>query len=66
LIPGAPEDEYDCLIPQLYALLSSARPSGEIEAFLTAQLEHLFGIEPDAQRQQELVGRRMDWAESRP
>ena len=65
VIPGSPADEYDCLIPQLYALSTRGASSEEIEAFLAGELERHFGLEPDAVREGELAARLVAWADSR-
>jgi hypothetical protein len=66
VIPGSPPDEYDCLIPQLCALLTCGRQREEIEEFLAGELEGHFGIESDTVRERELVRRLVAWAQSRP
>jgi hypothetical protein len=45
-IRGSPDDEYDCLIPQLYAQLRSGASSDQIEAFLADEPKHHFGLDP--------------------
>jgi hypothetical protein len=64
VIPGSPPDEYDCLIPQLYSLLSQGAQPEEIEDYLASELEGHFGVEPDAARERELAGRLVTWAQS--
>lgn len=49
-IPGSPDDEYDCLIPQLYAQLRSGASSDQVEAFLAHELKHHFGLDPSPAR----------------
>jgi hypothetical protein len=65
-IPGSPSDEYDCLIPQLYALLASGADAAEVERYVTEELRHHFGIEPDPSREHELAIRLTRWAQERP
>lgn len=50
-IPGSPSDEYDCLIPQLYALLSFGADASQVERYVTDELRNHFGIEPDPSRE---------------
>jgi hypothetical protein len=56
-IPGSPDDEYDCLIPQLYAQLRSGASSDEIEVFLAHELKHHFGLDPVPEQDRELAER---------
>ena len=64
-IPGSPADEYDCLIPQLYAHLRSGATSEEVEAFLARELEHHFGLDPPRERDRDFAERLVRWARSR-
>lgn len=64
-IPGSPSDEYDCLIPQLYALLSSGADAERIERYVTGELRNHFGIEPDPPREHELASRLVRWDQAR-
>ena len=54
-IPGSPEDEYDCLIPQLYAMLSSSADAAEVERYITDELRNHFGIEPATEGEHEIA-----------
>jgi hypothetical protein len=64
-IPGSPDDEYDCLIPQLYAQLRAGASSDQIEAFLTHELKHHFGLDPSPTADREVSTQLARWAQSR-
>ncbi len=63
-IPGSPDDEYDCLIPQPYGQLRSGASTDEIEAFLANELKHHFGLDPVPEQDRELPERLVRWAGS--
>ena len=70
-LPGSPDDEYDCLIPQLYAMLSSGVDTAEVERYITDELRNHFGIEPAPPAENELALRlvrtwRDHWVQARP
>jgi hypothetical protein len=64
-IPGSPEDEYECLIPQLYAMLSSSADAAEIERYITDERRSHFGIEPAPRAEHEIATQLVRWAQGR-
>jgi hypothetical protein len=56
-----PEDEYDCLIPGLYARLQGGQRDEEILAFLRERLVNYFGLEPVPERDRAFAGELVRW-----
>ncbi|GAA1390155.1 hypothetical protein [Luteococcus peritonei] len=47
VIPGAPEDEYDCMIPALRSMVEREVGSDEIHGYLVWELREHFGLTPN-------------------
>jgi hypothetical protein len=58
---GGPEDEYDCMLGPLLALLSGGAGEREVGAFLRTQLSGHFGLNPDHSQPERFAKRALAW-----
>ena len=60
IMPGAPSDEYDCLLGLLARLQRGGEP-GKLSRYLRRQLRHHFGLDPDQSHPEQFAERVFAW-----
>jgi hypothetical protein len=60
VMPGAPSDEYDCLLGLLRRLQRGEEP-GKLSRYLRRKLRHHFGLDPDQSHPEQFAERVFAW-----